>query len=59
MDVTPELISYVAAEIMQAQSQWEKENNREGGQMIWQQEHIDLLAAIAIHAVDNFTRGEV
>ena len=45
------MIERVGREILEAHSQWEKENNRLGGQDIWDKPHLDLLARIAINAM--------
>jgi hypothetical protein len=45
------MVERVARAMLDAHSQWEIENNRLGGEVVWTASHLELLARTAIEAM--------
>lgn len=52
-----EMVEKVARAIVDAQGQWEWENNRLGTQQPWQMPHVELLARAALLAARDLPEG--
>lgn len=49
------LVQRVSQGLMSAQSQWEKENSRVGGELPWTEGHLEVLARAALSAARDST----
>jgi hypothetical protein len=55
--MSSEMVERVGRAMLDAHQQWEQENNRLGGDVVWTSTHLELLARIAIEAMEPFIRA--